>query len=185
MAQVAPKGVAEVYAQASHVVRRLLYPPISKTQQVRNCALPSGHSVQQSAVPVRSGRRQYPSRISLPTSLKSCVLTWNNIKQEGCFPIPRTSSHIKIVGPTVALKVLGAVRRSACPHTCATLTRNIPTVYDHRVPIGHTAVVGPRTQQLHGLSRTSSWFGGKRYAGPCTRCVSPTTSSWCFEDHCH
>ena len=61
--------------------------------------MPSGHSVQQSAVPVRSGRCCHPSRISLPTSLKSCARTWNNIKQEGCFPIPRTSSHIKTCRP--------------------------------------------------------------------------------------
>ena len=35
MAQVAPKGVAEVYAQALHVARRLLYPPITKTLQCK------------------------------------------------------------------------------------------------------------------------------------------------------
>ena len=147
--------------------------------------MPSGHSVQQSAVPAQSGRWCPPSRISLPTSPKGCARTWNNLSQEGCFPIPRTSSHIKIVGPTVALKVLDSLRRSACPRTCATLTRN--TLTADNTPGAHRPLGGCWTKNptLHGLSRASSWFGGKRYAGPLTRCVSPTTSSWCLEDHCH
>ena len=131
--------------------------------------MPSGHSVQQSAVPVQSGRCRHPSRTSPSISPKKVVCA-SGIQSRGRllpYPTNIVIHHNNIVVPKVATKFLGCCgEQPVTQHThrrqhavCPLATRHLPA----------------KNPVLHGLSRAPPWLREKASRRIPTRRMSTST----------